>query len=436
METDEYPSKKQKHHEDFITSASTIDPVEFFPYDPCNTDLLNDDDGHYNADDHEHGGDDSFIDDHEDDGDDSFISCDDDDDDYLKLQAQFDNVDLPPGVEASVPWLENLTPNEAQSSFVGAVSVTASAATSSKAIAEPSSNVKEEEEMDDALRKLMYFKKFDTVEDYSDHHFASTGSCGKQHPKSWAKKIMEEWKILEHNLPDTIFVRVYEARMDLLRAVIVGPAGTPYHDGLFFFDVTFPPQYPSVPPMVHYYSGGLRLNPNLYECGKVCLSLLGTWSGRRSSEKWIPEKSTMLQVLVSIQALILNEQPFFNEPGYEEQFVGAVGERKSKEYNEQVFLLSMKTMLYTIRRPLKHFKDLVVGHFRLCAHDILTACVAYSEGAPVGCDIKKRVEDGDKGKSCVSPTFRANAKNAMMSLTSAFIINGAKDCEKFATMTF
>lgn len=48
---------------------------------------------------------------------------------------------------------------------------------------------------------------------------------------------------------DTIFVRVYEARMDLLRAVIVGAEGTPYHDGLFFFDVFFPDAYPNVPPV-------------------------------------------------------------------------------------------------------------------------------------------------------------------------------------------
>ncbi|KAK7837519.1 putative ubiquitin-conjugating enzyme e2 23 [Quercus suber] len=47
---------------------------------------------------------------------------------------------------------------------------------------------------------------------------------------------MQEWKILENNLPETIYVRVYDQRMDLLRAVIVGAAGTPYHDGLFFFD--------------------------------------------------------------------------------------------------------------------------------------------------------------------------------------------------------
>ena len=48
---------------------------------------------------------------------------------------------------------------------------------------------------------------------------------------------------------ETIYVRVYEARMDLLRAVIIGPSGTPYHDGLFVFDCFFPPKYPNEPPV-------------------------------------------------------------------------------------------------------------------------------------------------------------------------------------------
>jgi hypothetical protein len=48
---------------------------------------------------------------------------------------------------------------------------------------------------------------------------------------------------------ETIFVRVCESRMDFLRAVIIGPQGTPYHDGLFFFDCFFPPNYPAVPPV-------------------------------------------------------------------------------------------------------------------------------------------------------------------------------------------
>lgn len=44
-------------------------------------------------------------------------------------------------------------------------------------------------------------------------------------------------------------MRVYEDRMDLLRAVIVGPYGTPYQDGLFFFDFHLPPDYPDIPPV-------------------------------------------------------------------------------------------------------------------------------------------------------------------------------------------
>lgn len=119
--------------------------------------------------------------------------------------------------------------------------------------------------------------------------------------------------------------------------------------------------------MVYYYSGGLRLNPNLYDCGKVCLSLLNTWNGKKT-EMWIPGKSTMLQVLVSIQGLILNAKPFFNEPGYESMYVGEDGERRSKQYNQDVFILSLKTMVYTIRRPPKvyckyHFSS--IFHFSL-----------------------------------------------------------------------
>lgn len=106
--------------------------------------------------------------------------------------------------------------------------------------------------------------------------------------------------------------------------------------------------------MVYYYSGGLRLNPNLYDDGKVCLSLLNTWTGQ-GSEKWMPNNSTMLQVLVSIQALILNDKPFFNEPGYDGMYPGTVGDMKSKSYNEDMFILSLKTMIYTLRRPPKVF---------------------------------------------------------------------------------
>ncbi|KAK8648429.1 hypothetical protein V6N13_129182 [Hibiscus sabdariffa] len=290
-------------------------------------------------------------------------------------------------------------------------------------------NVNEEE----ILRKFQLFKKFDTIEEFSDHHYASSGSSTKQPPKNWAKKIQEEWRMLEKDLPDTIFVRVYESRMDLLRAVIIGAEGTPYHDGLFFFDVFFPASYPKVPPHVYYHSGGLRLNPNLYCCGKVCLSLLNTWSGNKN-EKWIPGMSTMLQVLVSIQALILNQDPYFNEPGWAHHRGTQQGALLSRQYNEDTFILSLKTMVYSMRRPPKHFEDFVVGHFYQRAQDILVACKAYMDGAQVGCLAKGGVQDVDEGDKSCSRKFKDSLAGCVNMLVKEFTALGAKDCEKFLTV--
>ena len=53
----------------------------------------------------------------------------------------------------------------------------------------------------------------------------------------------------------------------------------------------------------------MSLFSNLYEEGKVRLSLLGTWEGDRN-ESWNPARSSLLQVFVSIQGLILVKEPY------------------------------------------------------------------------------------------------------------------------------
>ncbi|CAN6345902.1 unnamed protein product [Urochloa humidicola] len=322
------------------------------------------------------------------------------------LSSKFDNLDIPP-VEASLPWMPKT-------------------AIANKT--KPTKIVDEEIE-----KKYKAFKQFDTVDNHSDHYYSKPElrkvQVVKKPSKDWAKRIQHEWKVLEKDLPETIFVRAYEDRMDLLRAVIMGPAGTPYHDGLFFFDIYFPPQYPNVPPMVNYRAGGLRLNPNLYACGKVCLSLLNTWSGS-GCEKWNPSNSTMLQVLVSIQALVLNAKPYFNEPGYAMHAHTPHGEKKSLAYNEDTFLLSCRTMLYSLRNPPKNFEDFVAGHFRKYGRSILVACRAYLDGAQVGCLAGDGVQDVDEGDKSCSVRFKQSLKRLFEELLMEFTVKGA-DCDKF-----
>ncbi|KAK1353969.1 Ubiquitin-conjugating enzyme [Heracleum sosnowskyi] len=224
------------------------------------------------------------------------------------------------------------------------------------------------------------FPQFDTVTDASDHfYFKSNNTLITSTNTPFYRAIMKEWKILDKNLPHSIYVRIYENRIDLLRAVIVGASGTPYHDGLFFFDFFFPAEYPNKPPLVRYKSFGFRINPNLYATGKICLSILNTWSG----PSWQPNVSTVLQVLVSIQGLVLNEDPYYNEPliliNNEPIWITSY-DYKSKKYSDNVFALSCQTMIQLLQRPPLNFEEFVVEHFRDCGRCILTACKAYMNG--------------------------------------------------------
>lgn len=135
-------------------------------------------------------------------------------------------------------------------------------------------------------------------------------------PKVFFRAVKREHDMLRSGLPEGVWVRAYEERLDLFSVMIEGPKKTPYEDGLFLFDIQLGSDYPGEPPECHYISYCHdRLNPNLYEEGRVCVSLLGTWAGE-GSEVWGPN-SSLLQLIVSIQGLILVAEPYFNEAGYE-----------------------------------------------------------------------------------------------------------------------
>jgi ubiquitin-protein ligase len=100
---------------------------------------------------------------------------------------------------------------------------------------------------------------------------------------------------------------------DLLKgyALIVGPSDTPYFAGNYFFEFTYPSDYPHSPPKVKYCTNGngIRFNPNLYKCGKVCISLLNTWTG----DQWT-SCQTISTVLLTLCTLLCAD-PLLNEPG-------------------------------------------------------------------------------------------------------------------------
>jgi len=127
---------------------------------------------------------------------------------------------------------------------------------------------------------------------------------------------------------------------DMLKgyALIIGPSDTPYFGGNYFFELSYPTDYPHSPPKVKYCTNGenVRFNPNLYTCGKVCVSLLNTWRG----EQWT-SCQTISTILLTLCTLLCKD-PLLNEPG-------VTGNHKDMiSYNEIIEFSNLRTALCDI----------------------------------------------------------------------------------------
>ncbi|XP_054833182.1 (E3-independent) E2 ubiquitin-conjugating enzyme isoform X3 [Eublepharis macularius] len=203
---------------------------------------------------------------------------------------------------------------------------------------------------------------FSVLEFAPDSHAFKKMEFQPPEAKKFFSTVRKEMALLATSLPDGIMVKTFEDRMDLFSALVKGPTRTPYEDGLFLFDIQLPNIYPAVPPLFRYLSQcSGRLNPNLYDNGKVCVSLLGTWIGK-GTERWT-SKSSLLQVLISIQGLILVNEPYYNEAGFDSDRGLQEGYENSRCYNEMALIRVVQSMMQLLRKPVEVFEQEIYEHF-------------------------------------------------------------------------
>merc|ERR1712008_646575 len=227
------------------------------------------------------------------------------------------------------------------------------------------------------IAEVLPFDVCDDDVEPSDHYFLQNSTLGS---RALTMAVRREMVVLRKGLlegsegvPAPIIVRTFSSRSDLFRAMVVGPPETPYAYVPFFFDLALPSEYPREAPLAHFhahYVGNERLNPNLYVDGKVCLSLLGTWSG----PAWDPQRSTLLQVLVSLQGLVLVEEPYFNEPGHECDVGTEQGCQSSALYNEHARLLALRAALNVALAPPSGFGEIVANFFSRYGPKLVQQC--------------------------------------------------------------
>ena len=78
----------------------------------------------------------------------------------------------------------------------------------------------------------------------------------------------------------------------------MGPEDSPYHQGVFFLVITFPPDYPFKPPKVQFTTK--IYHPNINSNGSICLDIL--------KDQWSPAL-TISKVLLSISSLLTDPNP-------------------------------------------------------------------------------------------------------------------------------
>lgn len=170
-------------------------------------------------------------------------------------------------------------------------------------------------------------------------------------------RIMQDLVDFNNNKPGGIYLYINKENIFKNYALIMGPSNTPYFGGYYIFEIKFPKNYPKGPPFVKMLTTNknVRFNPNLYECGKVCLSILGTWKG----PSWKSVMNLRL-VLLSIQSL-LNDFPIINEPGFEDTMPE---DNKSIEYNHYIIYYNYKISIIDILNKLQKKEIEYINYFK------------------------------------------------------------------------
>lgn len=203
---------------------------------------------------------------------------------------------------------------------------------------------------------------------------------------------------------------------------------------------------------VRYHSYGLQINPNIYMCGQVSLTLYEQTSNgsiKQKQDMWVQGTSNMLQLLFYIRDVILISNPLFNHIGYRNLQGSTNGQEWSLLYNENTIIKSLLSMVHTINKPpkvttklycfcvtflvcrllttnyMQNFEDFVIGHFRNRARHILMACKGYVEGG----FLEGKTEEG------CSITFRNDVASCIKPLVDAFIKIGAKEAKEFLPLS-
>jgi baculoviral IAP repeat-containing protein 6 len=184
-----------------------------------------------------------------------------------------------------------------------------------------------------------------------------------------AEKMGHELVLLdsiEFSCDSAVFVCQHSDNSCLFSVLIFGRPDSPYDSAGFIFHICLSDEYPNKPPHICLTSSLERINPNIYKDGKVLLSMLNTWQAKYDCEKWNPKESSVYQIIMALQFMILNNEPYYNEPGREWQASNKYYQKDADKYHEEIREVSVVYgMINLLKKQPEEFKTIIRDHFKI-----------------------------------------------------------------------
>ena len=112
------------------------------------------------------------------------------------------------------------------------------------------------------------------------------------------RRLLHDFRKLKNDPP--VGINASPEADDIMKwnAVIFGPEGTAWEDGVFKLTLSFSDRYPHEAPQVKFVTP--MFHPNVYKNGNICLDILQT--------NWSPAYD-ISAILTSIQSLLTDPNP-------------------------------------------------------------------------------------------------------------------------------
>ncbi|EIW76683.1 ubiquitin conjugating enzyme [Coniophora puteana RWD-64-598 SS2] len=109
---------------------------------------------------------------------------------------------------------------------------------------------------------------------------------------------------------------VDESNLYEWEVLIIGPPDTLYEGGFFKARLSFPPEFPLLPPKMRFITP--MWHPNIYQDGIVCISILHApgedqYGYEDAGERWMPVHSVE-SILISVISLLSSDTPNTDSP--------------------------------------------------------------------------------------------------------------------------